>query len=566
MTWSARSGGGAVLVLVFLVGAAVLSGGGSTVPGDASTLPAPVDRSNGGDLEFRNVTNRVGLDYTYSGSASFDGRREMATNAGVYVTDFNNDHWPDILVIGGREPTLFRNVGGTFRGTDAVPELDRPVTGALSFDYDHDGWDDILLLGVEGRLTLLENRGGSFTAREDAFDLRLTAPIVATAGDYNDDGCVDVFVVQHGDWERELPAGFFDYSAPINADNGFSNYLFRGNCSSFTRANATSIRGNRWSLATTFADLNNDGRLDIYVANDFNHDIVYRNRGEGRFEQIVLGDHTNRNGMSSELADVNQDGALDIFTTNIFYPTWIAERLGLLNPRKVRGNTLLLNRENTTFVDRASGYGVAQGGWGWAAVIADLDNDGTRELVHATQRREFRSSASLFTDRELRSIEREYPFYRYPVIRDRDDGTFVDVSPSAVGFAHTDGRGLARVDYDRDGDMDLLFATTSRYHVYRNEAQGTALQMIVRGADGQRSVGARVTVTTGERVQTRITTAGTDFLSQDTGTVHFGLGDHARATVRVVWPDGTARTFRNVTAGQRIIVTPRGSTESIELS
>jgi hypothetical protein len=574
MRAGSRAGAVAVAIAAMLVAGLFLSGGvpSGITPGEGIVPSNADDRERGDAFEFRSVARDVGFDYSYSSGEKFGGRREMATNAGVYVTDYDDDGWPDLLAIGGEIPVLFENVDGEFRRSGALPDLGHDVNSALFFDYDGDGRDDLLLLGVDGTLTLLENRDGSFVIREDAFDVRLAEPMVATAGDYDGDGCVDVFLAQHGDWTANLPTGFENYSAPVDGDNGNPNHLFRGNCSSFERVNDSGIRGSRWSLAASFADLTGDGRLDVHVVNDFNHDIVYRNRGDGTFEQIVLGEATNRNGMASELADVNGDGRLDVFVTNIFYPPWVAERIGSNDAlvEKASGNNLLVNRGDGAFVDRAPAYGVAKGGWGWAATIVDLDNDGDQDLVHATQDRSFRTSRRdpLFTDREIRVLREEYPFYQYPAVRERGDGEFSNVSAPDVGFERTDGRGMVRLDYDRDGDQDLAIATTSSYRLYENRGDGQAIQVVVRGTDARRPIGARVTVAGGAGNETlhRIASATTDFLSQGSWAMQFGLGSRERVDVRVTWPDGTRRTFEDVPAGRRIVVTPDGIKRSVPFS
>jgi len=508
------------------------------------------------------VSEDVG--FTYASQASGVGNGD----AGVYASDVNNDGWPDLLAIGGDQPVLFENTGGAFERSDALPAVDMAVQGALFFDADGDGWEDLLLLPREGNATFLRNDGGTFTKEKrglgDAFDVG----VGASAADYDGDGDVDVFVVQYGNWADGTPDGYLQSEGYVSEDNGNPNVLYENTGDGFERVENAGIRGAHWSLATSFVDLTGDGAPDVHVANDFNNDTLYVNQGDGTFERRVLGTETSRNGMSSEVADVSGDGRPDVFVTNIYFPLDEAnlteERRArlenyfsfVLRSKRIAGNNLLVNRGDGTFGSEAAAYGVREGGWGWAAVISDLDNDRDPDVFHATQ--------------NVFRFDEEDPHYTYPMVWTRGSEGYESRDASDLGFEELDGRGVAALDFDRDGDVDLaVSAYNGEFVLYENRAErlgNNALDVRAVESNGATTaLGARVTVTVDGETQTAIQHARSDYQSQDSRVLHFGLGD--RETVdrlQVVWPDGTRQTLRNVTANQYVTVAPDGTVTTTE--
>lgn len=501
-------------------------------------------------------STEAGLNYEYA--IGFRGNNQVITNAGVYATDYDRDGWTDVLAIGGKRPVLFENEEGQFRRSGALPPLDDPYRAAHFFDYNRDGRPDLLLLGDGKPPQLLRNEGGEFVRVDAGFEDALRTPIGATSGDFDGDGHLDLYVIQYANWTNQLPDGLEGYDAPVNDDNGNPNYLYDGNGTAFDRAEKEGIRGTRWSLAVSAANFTGDGTPEIHVANDFNNDVLYRVRANGTYEQVVLPERTNRNGMSSEVADVNGDGRLDLFVTNIFYPEWAASQIREVLETKANGNNLLVNEGGGEFEEKASEYDVYEGGWGWAAVMTDFDNDGDEDLFHTTRLMEWRGRAGGLSQahrEQLRNMDQ----YRYPVVRSRSARDFDRLPPKRVGFEPGNGRGVARLDYNRDGAMDLVVATTKGYRLYRNHAENDAIQVVPRTENGSRALGTSVYVSHGNQTDWRTVRPFTDFLSQDPGVVHVGVGTSETADVRIVWPDGTVRTFEDVPANTRVTVRRHGT-------
>ncbi|WP_435320764.1 CRTAC1 family protein [Haloarchaeobius sp. TZWSO28] len=529
----------AVVLVVFLL---VASAGCTGLTSSGADLDTTID--------FRDRTDEVGLEYRTDGGGAGNG------DDGVYVADYDRDGWQDILAVGGENPVLFRNTGGEFSRVENFSVGDS-VKSALFFDYDGDGWEDLLFLRSHGEPVLFHNDGGQFDRAAMDFG-SLAYPMGATADDYDGDGDLDLLVYQSGDWATTKPEGYFSLHKVVRKDNGHPNVLYENTGDGFERVENSGLsESHRWSLAASFVDLTGDGLPDVHVANDFNTDTVYVNNGDGTFEERPLRGNTSRNGMSSEIADVNGDGAQDVFTTNIYLPL---DEVGdeerqerfrflfsyVIQSGRTKGNTLMLNDGAGGLQDRAVSFGVRQGGWGWAASLSDLDNDGDRDLIHATQ--------------YVVRLDRENPHYTYPMLFEREGDAFENLDASERNLGEQDGRGLVTLDYDRDGDRDVVVAPyDGDVKLYENVgADANSIEFRVADAQGSTVYGAEVTVSTAARTTVVQQTVQSDFLSQESRVSHVGLGGHDQVDLTVTFPDGTTRTFENVDANQHVRITKDG--------
>jgi hypothetical protein len=292
-------------------------------------------------------------------------------------------------------------------------------------------------------------------------------------------------------------------------------------------------------MSSAVADLNDDGLLDIYVANDSMENYYYENRGDGTFEEkslflgLALGQHGQGvSSMGPAVGDVNADGELDILIPDMDYGS-------------------LLAKDGEFYVDLVdrSGLAVICGQYtGWGAVLFDYDNDGHPDVFIANG-----------------NAHHEYV---EDAVLARNDGTgvFVDVARGSGAYFDTKwvGRGATWADFDDDGNVDLVVVDTSGPpHLLRNEG-GTGnhwLKVDARVPGGHRTaIGARVTVTTGERRQFMDVVGVNGYLSQGDTRVHFGLGPATKADlVEIRWPDGTRTTLEDVAADQVLKVVQEGS-------
>ena len=324
---------------------------------------------------------------------SFDGHH------GVAVGDVNGDGLEDIYVsdTGGLPNRLYvQNPDGTVTDVSAQAGLDflDIASSALLVDLDNDG-DQDLAIAAEN-LMLLQNDGrGTFTLKggggvvEDSRSL--------SAVDYDDDGDLDLYLTSyHGD-PRVVPLTPIPYH---DANNGSGNSLLR-NDGEFRFADVTSACGldannTRFSFAAAWEDFDNDGDMDLYVANDYGRNNLYRN-DEGHFTDIAAaaGVEDSASGMSVSWGDYNCDGLMDLYVSNMWSSAGnrvtFQRRFGAgrsdtstkLLQRYARGNTLYLNAGRGKFHDRSVAAGVTMGRWAWASKFADINNDGWPDLVVA---------------------------------------------------------------------------------------------------------------------------------------------------------------------------------------
>jgi len=191
-------------------------------------------------------------------------------------------------------------------------------------------------------------------------------------------------------------------------------------------------------------------------------------------------------------------------------------------------------------------------------VLADLDNDGDLDLVHTNNKRS-QQGGYVTTP---------------PVTWYSEDGTFHRLAGRDLGFRTADGRGIARLDFDRDGDLDLIIADNQgQYRLYENRQRESntildpdrhAIQLRIVGDTDHVAIGARVSVTAGGRTQYRIGNARADYLSQESRVLHVGVGSHETIErIRITWPDGTEHTLRDVAADRRLYVYPNGTVRAV---
>ncbi|MFB6229212.1 MAG: CRTAC1 family protein [Halobacteriales archaeon] len=498
-------------------------------------------------VQFEETATDCGLVYETTGNS--DG----SADGGTFVTDYDRDGWPDLLAVGGERPVLFENTGEGFDQSGALPDGEYPpIKSALFFDAEGDGFDDLILVPRSAEPIFLANRGGTFERTDVGFDTALKWGTGASAADFDGDGDLDVFITQNGDWRNQLPRR----NASGEATDGFPNRLYENTEDGFERVEGPKVNGSKWSLATSAVDLTSDGRPDIHVANDYGYDALLVNQGNWTFERRQLPE-TNRHGMASVVRDVNGDGKLDLFVTNIEFEN-PSQVWGLNSGLEVRnrGNTLLINRGDGHFENRAGARGIRQGGWGWSGAIEDFDNDGTLDTIHATKTYLIREESGSFTTVETAPALWE----------GTTNGTFERRNATEAGLVTSNGRGLATFDYDRDGDRDVVVADTSnRFKLYENaDDGGNWLQVQIDPGNGT-AVGSVVRVETSDGdVITRVRSSRSNFFSQSSRTLQFGLGPQTIERLEVRRPDGTELVFEDVEADQRVRVSANGSLETVK--
>jgi hypothetical protein len=540
----------AVIIPLAVIMAFTGSNGDSTSP-VSNTSNSVINSSsitgNSDFPEFKRVDRGAGL----ITNSSFEVQ-DFVGHAGVYVNDFNGDGWEDLLVIDGREPVLFENSGGEYRKTGFLDGY-KNVASAHFFDHDKSGDEDLLLLRRNEKPVFLDNNNGSFERKNVGIEREFKRPYGALTADYNRDGCIDILITQWGgedpmDYRRaqeireEHPENRPDFNT------GYRDYLYEGDCGSFSPAENSGLENTGYPTFTgSFVDFNDDRYPDIHLANDFARDILYRNNRNSTFTAVDMDIKSDRNAMSSNVADLNGDLEPDIFVTNVYYPNNSVEKLGekLLQARISipEGNNAFINT-GSGFEDRANQLGLRKGGWGWGSAIADFSNDGNVSVLHTT----------------ITSHVRLDPPDRWGqlMIFQGNGETFERVNSTEKGFEIDNGRGLAKLDYNNDGSLDLVKSIQTRVeesskHVklYRNKDKGQDFLQVILNGEGYISTNTEFYLNTTSGTQYRILDSRSDMLSQGSPIIHFGLGEAEINSLRLEFPDGETKVFDDLERNTR---------------
>ena len=531
-------------------------------------------------LIFREVTEQAGIRFLHH-KAVFDQRLEKimswmnSINAGVAVADYDGDGDPDIYLLNsqtGFPNALYRNDGGLRfvevgrQSGVANVNKDGVSMDAYFADVDNDGMED-LFIGAYGRSRLLLNKGGRFTEAPPAAGVSPVGNAAAVAVfDYDNDGWLDIMI---GNYYADFDLWNLSTTKILQtnfqtARNGGKKLLFRNNHDgTFSEtAKQAGIDDTGWTLDIGTGDLNNDGLMDVYLANDFGTDVLYANKGNGKFADVTAeatgGDSDA--GMNAEIGDFDNDGLLDIYVTNI------------TNEFMQQGNMLWRNAGDMTFTNAAKEAGAWNGGWGWGAKLFDFDNDGDQDIftvngfVSDGSLDIFRrpgilnskdvSDAALWPDMRGVSLSG----YEKKRLFRNDGGRFTEMAQEAGLTSLLDGRGVAVANFANEGSLDLLVGNCgSAPQLYRNEVKPVLpwLEVELVGTVSNRdAIGARLTLTAGGKKQVREIDGSNGFSAQSWRVAHFGLGGDAPAAdeLEVRWPSGKRQVFKNIPKDTRLLV------------
>ena len=515
---------------------------------------------------LRETAAAWGLDVRHHHGGS--GQRYMVETmgSGVAMLDYDGDGDEDLFFVDGGalpgytgEPPrsrLLRN-DGPGRFTDVTERSRIAVAawgmGAVAGDVDADGDLDLYVTAF-GPNQLFRNDGdGGFT------DVTATAGVGdpqwsagAAFADADRDGDLDLYVANYVDFtvddhrfcgDRER--GVRVYCNPA-AYSGVPDRYYR-NRGDGTFEDATAAAGLAGpalpGLGVVFADLDGDAWPDLFVANDSQANLLFRNRGDGTFEDVSLlsgtayGDTGNPEaGMGVATGDVDGDGHLDLVVTNFEGET----------------NALYRGAADMLFLDARWPTGIAgpsRGDLAFGVTFADLDHDADLDLVVA--------NGHIWDNAAELGPGRRYG-QRNVVMENRGGGRFEPIAASGLDAA-LPSRGLAAGDLDGDGDLDLVVTNCNeRAEVYENVGAssgatgGWLLVDLVAGRGEPFAVGAALTVEAAGGRQVRVVHTGASYLSQEPLTQHVGLGAATAATVRVRWADGGAQRFAGLPASRRL--------------
>jgi hypothetical protein len=512
-------------------------------------LPLPV---------FEEIPPSVsGIHWTHNAARSPQKYLPEATGPGCAFLDYDGDGWLDIYLVNSGKSDFFtppqplrnalyrNNRDGTF--TDVTEKAGVGAggfgMGVAAGDYDNDGFPDLFVTQY-GRSILYHNNGnGTFS------DVTTKAGVGvqgwashAVWFDYDNDGRLDLFVGQFAGFDKANGCGISadgkrHYCIP-RIFRAMPSWLFHNHGDgTFTDVSKESgiaaSLGKAWGAVA--ADVNNDGRMDLFVANDTVGNFLFINRGDGRFEESGLradiaysADGRARSGMGVDAADFDNDGWMDLFVSNIDEEIF----------------SLYRNNHEGMFDDQAMRLGVGMATrWmsGWGMKFIDYDNDGNLDLFLANG----------FPDDLVEEFSRQVRYQEPLLLFQNTGGKYKNVSEqSGPVFSNAfSARGMAVGDFNNDGAIDVLVAVNDGAPVLlRNnvgkENHWLGVQLV--GTKSNRdAVGARLTYKAGELIRSRMKTGGGSFLSSHDPRMLIGLAKNAKLDwLEVQWPQPSGRVER----------------------
>ncbi len=468
---------------------------------------------------------------------------EIEDGTGISFCDFDNDGWDDITAASNSgEPIKFykNNLGNGFievnllQTDDPLIETKQPIWA----DIDNDGDKDLFMASETGLNKLYRNDNGSLVDITNSSGLPLDNKRTncGSFADYDNDGYLDLFLANRD----------FDYLIP--------NMLFKNNGDgTFTDTSISSGIGEVSNLTFqgTFFDYNNDNLLDLYLINDrqiATRNILYKNLGNGNFEDVSNQTNTDipMDAMSIAVEDYNYDGFLDMYITNVYVPTV-----------PVKGNVLFRNSGANTFNNIALDSGVRFDSWSWGANWLDGDNDKKLDLY-----------VSGLADLNTESINSAAFFLN------DGENTFTEINDSGFenDLAHSYGNAIG--DFNNDGYTDILVSNLFEHDSYLWENKSYELNNynwfkinLVGTASNRDGIGARIKIESNGSTQYRVVTCGESYLSQNSSSEMFGLGeDDLIDQLTITWPSGIIDEYINIDPNVAIVATEGDSFEILTVT
>ena len=525
--------------------------------------------------------------------------------AGIAIGDINNDGLEDIFFSSNMgQPSLYLNKGDlrfediTVRS--GILSNNGWQTGVSMIDINMDGLLDIYISRSgpnympKANLLYINQGNLKFVEQAAAYNLAYNSNTTQTVFfDYDLDGDLDVYMVNHPlDFPKRYSDQFENLDAALQTSDRLLENLGNGKFSDATIKSG--ILNRSFGLNASVADLNNDGFPDIYVSSDFGEpDHLYINQGDGSFKDEIQSStgHISQYAMGTDIADINNDGMMDIMVADMSPADnfrskmmmgamqedkfWNSVNAG--NHYQYMYNTLQLNRGNTLFSEIAMMAGVARTDWSWSPLIADFDNDGMQDIFISNGIKRdvldndmrFRVAAkgnaqpganvsiNLFDVLELYPVQK----LRNYIFKNEGEYRFENKAEDWGMQEKSFSNGAAYSDLDNDGDLDLVINNVDEEaFVYRNTTTDNAAAKFLRiqlngKAQNPKGIGAKVEIETKDSKQFRELSPVRGYLSSSSYTLLFGLGDTEKIDkLKVTWPSGATELQTDLVVNNTILL------------
>jgi hypothetical protein len=500
-----------------------------------------------------------GISWIHDNAVSVQHHPPETLGPGCAFLDYDNDGWMDLFLVNSgpcdfytpKKPlrhALYRNNrNGTFTDVTEKAGMGASTTfgmGAAVGDYNNDGYPDLFVTGY-GRSILYQNNGnGTFTDVSDKAGLKLPGWTTSAVWfDYDNDGRLDLYVCSYIDYTDKIlcpdSLGRRHYCTPTMYKPTHGLLFHNNGDGTFTDVTpGTDIaRGMGKGLGVVATDINNDGRMDLFVANDTMENFLFINRGNNKWQEmgavagVGFGENGQaRSGMGVDAADINADGWEDLFVSNINYEMF----------------SIYTNNKNETFFDGAHKHGLAEATRllsGWGVKFFDYDNDGAMDLILATGH----------PDDMVESYYENVKYKEPLLLFHQEKGLLRNVSAQAgpvFGKAFA-ARGLAVGDYDNAGCVDVLVAINGGAPVLLRNRCGSGnhwLGVKLEGANCNRdAIGARITWSAGGVTRSKLKNGGGSYLSSHDRRELLGLGTSTKIDwLEIKWPLPSGKVQRFV--------------------
>jgi len=524
---------------------------GNSPASDSGKLSAPAANND----YFQEISRETGLDFTHSIGDDDLTNIIYSTGGGALFFDYDQDGWIDIYACSGtwlegvskmEKPSvlpgnrLYRNKGnGTFEDMTKKAGVSGPwySMGAVAGDFNNDGYPDLFISNYGSNVLLKNNGNGTFSdvTKKAGVAGGTECSVGAVWFDYDNDSFPDLYVGNYLAFDPEYkyyyaPDGF---PGPMAYD-AQKDVLYHNNGDG-TFEDVTEKMGIRdtdgRAMGVGAADYDEDGFVDVYVANDHTLNYLWHNDGGKGFTDrgTMSGTAFSQAGeatvsMSVDFADFNEDGLLDLFVSDDTYCS-LYENVG---------NGIFTDKGIPSNISTSAAQFV-----GWSSSFIDYDNDGLIDI--------FKTNGAL---KHLYGQEDQ-------MFRNEGGGKFKDISLELGKYFSQEfvGRGACAGDYDNDGDMDIFVVNLNNHCVFLRNNKGNQNNWIILNLTGTTSnrdgIGARIKLTSGGKTQIAQRKTTTGYLSQNDPRIHFGLAKNQIVDlIEITWPSGKVQTLENVTPNQ----------------